>query len=179
MNSGANSAFTLRPAQRGDAAAVGDLWLALHREHEAMDDRYVLADDAAQRWRNDFLVWVDDRTHRLMLGCAGDEIVGFIHAYRHVDAPIYALAPEVYIDEIYVTPAHRRCGLGAALLASVREWGIEHGAEWIRLHTLAANEAGRRFWEKHGGRALSVVYTIPLESERRSPEKDPPRRIGF
>ena len=158
------ASYTIRSARRLDARFVTALWLALHREHEALDGRYVLSDDADQRWHNDFKVWVEDDTHTILLGCFQDEVVGFIHAYRRLEPPIYKDAPEVYIDEVYVTPAHRARGLGTALLNAVRAWGAEGGAEWIRLRTLARNTEGIKFWEKHGGEALAVTYTLPLGS---------------
>ena len=173
------SSVTIRPASKSDAGRIRDLWIALHREHEAMDDRYRLNDDAGERWQNDFLLWVDDNTRFLHVAEHDEEVIGFIHAHRYVEPPLYIYEPEIYIDDIFVEPSCRNRGVGSRLLDAVKKWGKGLGATRIRLRVLSQNQDGITFWEKEGGASLAQTYLIPLEAEERASEYDSPRKIGF
>ena len=58
---------TYRPAVAADADILCGFWLALMREHEAMDPRLVLAEDAGIRWKNDYYHWLEDTTCKIMV----------------------------------------------------------------------------------------------------------------
>ena len=49
-----------------------------------------------------------------------------------------------------VDPAHRRRGLGRAVLAELLDWGAEQGALTVWLHVETANPAGLAFWDALG-----------------------------
>ena len=152
--------FTIRPAHREDIDSLVSMWLALNREQEAMDDRYVLAEDAAKRWRNDLPEWISHELHRILIAVFDDSIAGFIHAYRWNDPPIYKPVPAIFIDDLYVASNYRGMGLGSKMLEAVKQWGIEEGVKRFRLRVLAKNREAIRFWEKNGGDAMVVTYTL-------------------
>lgn len=169
----------LRPASLQDRDAVCALWMDLMKEHEAMEPLFVLAEDASLRWKNDYPAWIEDRTRKFLLAVYQQEIVGFIQAHRHVEPPIYAAAPEVYVDEIYLRPGLRGKGGGRLLLDAVKHWATEIGAVRLRFRVLAVNEDGIRFWEQAGATHLISTYTIPVESGEQQEIKKHIRRIGF
>ena len=174
------SAVSIREAVRRDAEQISALWLAIMQEHEQMDERWQLADDAPKRWLNDLRWWVEDDVHRVLVASVGDDLVGFIHAYLWEDLPIYANGTEVFIATLYVTASMRRKGIASALMEQVREWAIEVRAVRLRLGILSGNEEGIAFWESQNAMPLSVFYTIPLdEGEISQDHKKPRRRIGF
>jgi GNAT superfamily N-acetyltransferase len=170
---------TVRRARKKDAERIGELWLALLNEQAEHDDRIGVADDAIERWRNDFPVWLDDETRRLFVAEVDDTIRGFASAHRWGPPPIYAESEEVYLDEIYVAPDARRDGLGSALVAAVRDWAEGLGAHRVRLQVLAANENGNRFWEHQDARPLVITRAIECEPTDPSTEDEGSRKIGF
>ncbi len=167
----------IRRATKDDADAVLASWLALLREHAAMDDRFAPAEDAAQRWRNDYPVWLQDGTRRLYVAEANGAIVGFISAYRWAPPPIYRFEEMVFIDELYVRPEARGAGWGRQLVEAVQAWGVSFGAVQIRLRALAANDAGVAFWKSIGAQPFVVELAMDLDASAPPPEK--PRRVGF
>jgi [ribosomal protein S18]-alanine N-acetyltransferase len=61
-----------------------------------------------------------------------------------------------YIVTIDVLAAHRRSGVGAALLAEVEQRMARAGVVEIRLETATDNHSAIAFWNKHGYRTLGV-----------------------
>lgn len=168
----------VRRAQRADQDRVGRLWNDFLREQEAMDDRLSVADDALERWHNDFPMWLDDDTRRLYVAAPNDTIEGFAMAHRTGPPPIYEPMQEVYLDELYVVPDARRQGVGRQLVGAVRHWAEQLPAGRLRLQMMTANETARAFWEALGAHAFSTSMTIELDTdaEAETPER---RRIGF
>jgi GNAT superfamily N-acetyltransferase len=170
---------TVRRARKKDAERIGDLWLALLHEQAEHDDRIGVADDAIERWRNDFPVWLDDDTRRIFVAEADGTVQGFASAHRWGPPPIYAESEEVYLDEIYVAPGARRDGLGSALVAAVRDWAEDLGAQRVRLQVLAANDAGHRFWDEHDAAPLVVTRAIECDPSAATSEDEGSGKIGF
>jgi GNAT superfamily N-acetyltransferase len=174
---------TVRRAEKGDRAAVADLWTAFLEEQATQDARFQLADDIRERFENDFPVWVGDETQRTLVAERADgeagALVGFATAHRWGPPPIYAEASEVFVDEFYVVPDARRQGVARRLVAALRDWADELEADRLRLRVMYANEAGRAFWRSVGGAPFSVAMTLELDRDRG--EKEPPkrRRFGF
>ena len=70
----------------------------------------------------------------------------------------------VYVDDLYIAPAHRQQGVARRLLDEARAWGLGAGATEIRAGVLAANPAGRAFWAREGAVDYSAVVSIPLDA---------------
>ncbi len=171
--------IVLRQAESGDVEVVSQLWMDLMQEHEALDLRFVLSDDAMLRWKNDYPLWVDDRTRKIILAEKGGQVIGFVQAHRRLEPPVFQEKPEVFIDELYVLPSSRSQGVGALLLGEVKKWAAQVGGERIRLRVLAANKPGISFWEREGAKSIDVTYTIELESARPDKKKTDSRKLGF
>ena len=154
--------MTVRLARPSDVAPAAELWLALHREHQALDARYRLAGDAGQRWAADFREWTRSRTSAVWLGLDGGRPVGLATAHLVQTPPTFEPVVLAHVDDLYVTPDRRGRGLGAALLDAVRQWARDGGATEVRAGVLAANPGGRRFWAREGAGDLSVTVTMSL-----------------
>jgi len=168
----------IRRAQPSDQDAVGDLWRHLLDEQAALDDRFGVAEDARDRWDNDFPLWLEDETYRVYVAEPNDEIVGFATAHRWGPPPIYAKRSEVYLDELYIDPDARRDGLGRQLVAAVQDWSDRIGARRLRLSVLSGNEEARAFWTSLEAQPLRMTFTI--EGNNREAEDDEgSKKIGF
>lgn len=64
---------------------------------------------------------------------------------------------EAHIITIDVLQAHRRAGVGTALLRALEERLAARGARRIELETATSNAAGVAFWERHGYRKTGVL----------------------
>ena len=72
----------------------------------------------------------------------GDALLGYVWARFVLD--------EGEIGNIAVAPAHRRCGVGAALLGALFAESERRGAAVLRLEVRGSNLAARRLYEKNG-----------------------------
>jgi len=52
------------------------------------------------------------------------------------------------VVDLYVEPEYRKCGVGKALLESVKEWTKSRGLEYLELSVLEENLIGRNFYER-------------------------------
>ena len=164
--------MTVRPAHPPDHAAAVELWTALHREHEARDARYRLADDAVRRWSTDVREWLRSPRDVVWLAVDGGAPAGLLTAHLYETTPMYAPCTLVYVDDLYVRPASRGRGLAAALLGAARAWGAERGATQLRAGVLASNGPGRAFWARHGAEDFSVTVTMGLGGSRKVKRED-------
>lgn len=96
-----------------------------------------------------FIYVARDRTGR---------IVGFCAFWR--------VHGELHINNLAVDPAHRREGVGSALLTAVLEEGARHGASRATLEVRESNIIARRLYERFGFAIAGVrrgYYTHPDE----------------
>jgi len=170
----------VRQAQAEDRAAVGDLWTALLTAQAELDDRIGVSEDARERWENDFPMWLEDETSRLYVAEADDgSVVGFAGARRWGPPPIYAESSEVFLDELFVDPDHRREGYGTQLVRAVRTWSDRIGAHRIRLRVLTANADGRAFWAAQDAIPLTMTLTIEGTTGDAPDADEGTKKIGF
>jgi len=172
--------FTIRRAARQDEEGLRTLWLDFLNEQAAMDSRFKIAEDAEERWRNDYEALLKAERRRIYVAERDGELAGFITAARYAPLPIYALASEVFVEEIYVRPDARHHGIGEHLLGAVRAWADELKADRLRIVALSDNAEGRAFWERAGAKPFSVTYTIEFDREDKEEGSVKPKaRLGF
>lgn len=170
----------VRRVQRDDQEAVGQLWLQFLNEQSERDDRMGLAEDAFERWTNDFAVWLEDETVRMYVAEGQEEApVGFGAARRWGPPPIYEESSEVYLDELFVRPDARRQGYGTQLVNAVRDWADQISARRIRLRVLTANQDGRAFWAAQDAIPMSMTFTIEGDEPSGPASDEGSKKIGF
>jgi ribosomal protein S18 acetylase RimI-like enzyme len=98
--------------------------------------------------------FLNDSRHRLVVALDNDVVVGFVSAvmYLHPDQP----APELWINEIGVAPAHQRQGIGKALLQHLLEDAKQSGCTEAWVLTDRANIPAMAMYKSAGG-----VETLP------------------
>lgn len=169
----------VRQAQRTDQDAVGALWLRLLEEQARLEDRFGVADDARERWENDFPVWLDDETRCVFVAEGEEELVGFATGRRWGPPPVYEESLEVFFDELYVHPDHRRQGFGTQLVHALRDWADELGARRLRLRVLTANNAARQFWAAQNAVPMTMTLTLERPAEADTMPDEGSKKIGF
>ncbi len=175
-----DATMTVRRAERGDAGALGGLWLTFLEEQATLDDHFAPAEDALERWHNDFPFWLHDEARRLFVVEEAGQLVGFATAQRGSTPPIYKAVAEIHLDEIYVAPVARQQGLGMELLKEVRAWAAEVGAARIRLTMLAANATGQAFWRKQGAVPFTSTLTVGVaDTAEAEPVEKTRGKLGF
>lgn len=169
----------IRRAAREDEDTLLQLWLDFLNEQAACDGRFTVAEDVAERWRNDYAATLRAERRRLFVAEEGGKLNGFVNAVRWAPPPVNKLSSEVYVDELYVVPGARRNGVASQLLETVKEWARELKAVRLRLGVLSQNTDGLAFWEQGLGKPLSITYTIELGGGDEGEEDRPRSKLGF
>jgi ribosomal protein S18 acetylase RimI-like enzyme len=142
---------TLRQATAADAPRVADLLIVV-RAATAPFAPSAHADDAVQDWVASRLVPSG--------GAVVAEIRGSVVAVMHTEHR-QAIS---WITQLAVDPKYSNCGVGSLLLAHA----LRTLAPPLRLYTFQANLGARRFYERHGFRA--VAFSAGQTNEEHCPD---------
>jgi aminoglycoside 6'-N-acetyltransferase I len=106
------------------------------------------------RWAAEFLA---DGRHHLAVAILGGQVVGMASAvhYVHPDKP-----PELWINEVGVTPAQQNQGIGRRLLAALFARGRELGCGEAWVLTDESNAAARRLYAAAGGAETREIVMV-------------------
>lgn len=88
---------------------------------------------------------------------AGTDVIVLLSGDPAVGLAVLTLRPNVWydgpvalLDELYVAPAVRGRGLGAALLGAAEDTARDAGAELLEINVDGDDTGARRFYERHG-----------------------------
>jgi ribosomal protein S18 acetylase RimI-like enzyme len=103
-----------------------------------------------------------DPRHHLSVGIEDGIVVGFASAvhYVHPDKP-----PQLWINEVAVSPSHQRKGIAKAVLSALISLGRELGCTEAWVLTDEANAAARALYRSAGGmESAHIMVSFPLGS---------------
>ena len=137
---------TVRPATPADADEIFRLIRALadyeKLEHQVRGDAVRLRDHLfGARPYAEALVAADDGV-----------IVGFALFFH--DYSTFETAPGLWLEDLFVEPAHRRRGIGTALLRRVAALAAERGCARLEWTVLEWNAPAIAFYERLGAEVL-------------------------
>lgn len=165
-------AATLRPARPEDcatiAALIGELAEYEHLAHEVEGT----ADDFRRH------LFGPRPAAEVILAEVGGEPVGFALFFANFST--FRARPGVYLEDLFVRPAHRGRGIGKALIAAVARLAVEREAGRLEWAVLDWNEPAIAFYKSLGAqmksewrinrvaddalRALAASAAIPLDT---------------
>ncbi len=80
-------------------------------------------------------------------------VVGFALFFTNFST--FLAQPGLYLEDLYVQPAHRRTGLGQALLKHLGSLAVQRGCGRFEWSVLDWNEDAIRFYERMGASVMS------------------------
>jgi ribosomal protein S18 acetylase RimI-like enzyme len=141
---------SVRRAVRGDAAAIAALWRSLFETHAAIDPAFALREGAETKLVIAVLRALDDRGAAVWVAEREGACVAFCTARVEHATTLASEACRVAIDEIAVSAAWRRGGLGRELVEAALAWAKQCGAQRVEVRVAARNTAGQAFWRALG-----------------------------
>jgi GNAT superfamily N-acetyltransferase len=134
-----------------DMASVGGRPLA------SGDEPWIEIEKAFQEQQHD-----PERIHLLATtGAPGSDPVGWAFARSKEPDSLFEPARVLHIHALYVSPPHRRQGIGRALLKELLAWGRSVGCTEAELNVLVDNPA-RSLYHKLGFREFEIEMTRKL-----------------
>jgi aminoglycoside 6'-N-acetyltransferase I len=110
--------------------------------------------------RSEFL---HDPRHHLSVGIEEGIVVGFASAvhYVHPDKP-----PQLWINEVAVSPTHQRRGIAKAVVTALLSLGRELGCTEAWVLTDEENAAARALYRSAGGKETAhLMVSFPLNGQ--------------
>jgi putative acetyltransferase len=144
--------FTVRPAVPADARALVELATAVASEPEG----WLLADS---RWRSES----DERRYIRALQRHPDAALlvaeletGVLVGRMSLMRDPHPASAHVADLGVMVAAAHRRAGIGTALMAAAEDWARRSRVRKLELHVFPHNEPAIRLYEKLGYREEGI-----------------------
>jgi ribosomal protein S18 acetylase RimI-like enzyme len=157
--------IAVRPAELADAPAIAELAAAVHVAHAtALPDVFQSA-DAPPVGPADVVRLVAAAGPLFLVAHRDGAFAGYARAeLQDEPATAFKRASRVlHVHEMGVAPAHRRHGVGRALLRAVRAAARAHGARGVSLDVYAFNEGARAFYAREGFAAFRERLVAPVE----------------
>ncbi|HVU49613.1 MAG TPA: GNAT family N-acetyltransferase [Polyangia bacterium] len=151
----------IRRAREDDWEGARALWGEVDDLHAGLAPAYFRkAARAEAEWRelltaSDVAVFVAEEAGRP---------VGVVSVRVYETPPDPAMVPlrRGHVEMLVVSAAHRRRGVGKALMDEVASWARRQGAAELVLTVWAGNAAAEAFYDRLGYRALSRVLHVRL-----------------
>lgn len=154
----------IRPASEDDVPTlVDELWTPFIREMLEEDPDSELAEgfrEDALAYRREQLA-AEDRIDRVAVD--DGTLLGYVSAEIQEPPPVIRRGDTLHVDELYVRPAHRREGVGTALLDEAETWGENQGCARATLSVNRPNEGAQSLYRERG-------FGIALHRMRKSLE---------
>ena len=119
--------YSVRVASSVDADAVFDLARRFATSFDVQE----------QRFRPAFQQVVADPAACVRVAVADGAVVGYVLAFAH--ATFFANGPVAWVEELMVAEAHRRRGVGEALMGAATAWAEGRGCRMVALATRRAS----------------------------------------
>lgn len=138
----------VRAAHSGDSDAVFALVAAFATSFAPVRERFDVT----------FAALLADPEALHLVAEEGGGVVGHVLASTH--PTLFANAPVCWIEELMTMPAHRRTGVGTALVRAVEDRAAERGCAYVSLATRRASS----FYEAIGYEASATFYRKLLQT---------------
>lgn len=138
--------YTLRPAVPGDVGAI----VGLIQELAEFENLSHLLEITPEKLHPH--LFGSRPVVEALVGEIEGEAVGFALFFTNFST--FLAKPGLYLEDLYVRPAHRRSGLGRALLSRLAQIAVERDYGRFEWTVLDWNEDAIRFYETMGATLL-------------------------
>ena len=100
---------------------------------------------------------------RLLLVAEIDgKIVGYAAAEIQARSPIFRIAKNGYINDVFVEEEFRKLGIAREFLTELKKWFESKGIKHVELSVLADNEVGKKTWAKFGFETYEIKKRVSI-----------------
>ena len=158
------STVTVRPALAADQEALGRLGALLVIEHYEFDPKRFVAPrpDMPQAYGHFLASQIGQPDKLVLVAEEAGAVVGYAFAGMEGFDYMALRGPAAVLYDLVVDPAHRRQGIGAALLDAAFARLTELGAPRVLLFTAEKNHRAQSVFERAGFRRTMIEMTREL-----------------
>ena len=141
-----NPQFTIRPAQPEDVSTLFQLIQAL-AEYEKLADQVT---GSAEQLRS-HLFGAQSCIEAIVADCEGESI-GFALFFTNYST--FLTKPGLYLEDLFVLPTYRSCGIGKALLSELAKLARSRDCGRLEWSVLDWNEPAIGFYQRIGATVM-------------------------
>jgi ribosomal protein S18 acetylase RimI-like enzyme len=139
------------------------LWLALVRESSELHLFILPSETNSDTWCKFVHDGLVKRTNLLFVAKIQGRSIGFVYVTIFRDYAFEVSEPVAVVNDLYVSPDHRRRGVGTKLMTECMKRLKAEGMKGIRLTVLSGNTAALGLYQKLGFR----TYTYGMQTAPR------------
>jgi GNAT superfamily N-acetyltransferase len=147
----------IRPARPADVDSIVTFVREL-ADYEQLSDEMIATPESMRQW-----LFGPRPAAEVLIAEYGGEAVGF--ALYFTSFSTFLGRPGIYLEDLFVRPAHRGAGIGKALLAYVARVACERGCGRLEWAVLDWNAPAIRFYERLGAKAMGQWTTYRVAGE--------------
>ena len=151
----------IRKATNDDKTELRKLYLALEEDGvRYQPEHFVIGERTDEFFQSIF----DADNQDILVADIDGVAVGFVHVMILQQKKVSCLKPQsvVYMQDLCVREDMRNNRIGAKLVRAAKDYGKEHGVDFIRTHVFPGNVDGMRFYERNG--FCEMMKTIECQS---------------
>jgi GNAT superfamily N-acetyltransferase len=141
-----NDSIRIRPAERTDVSLLFALILEL-AEYERAAEHVTGSEELLQQ-----ALFGPRPVAEAVIAELEREPVGFALFYTTYST--WLCLPGLWLEDLYVSPQHRRSGVGRVLLSHLAALAVERGCDRLEWSALSWNTPALQFYEKLGAQRL-------------------------
>jgi ribosomal protein S18 acetylase RimI-like enzyme len=142
----------IRAASLADYGALSRLWAQVDALHARVRPDYFRSNDGEPRSRREVEELLAARDTAVLAAVADEQVVGLVEVSLHDTPrePRLAERRRAHVVDLVVDEAHRRRGIGRALMDAAVSWARQHGATDVVLTVWAGNNEAEAFYRSLG-----------------------------
>lgn len=154
--------ISIRKARREDADALNRLYRELELDAVTYQPEHFVLSEEGSRLSDE--LW-DGECQTMYVAEDRGQVIGFAHVLLLRSKPVPCLKPQtnVYLQDMIVSSAYRSQGIGSRLMDAVKQYGREHGADFVRTQVFPKNRDGLRFYTANGFSEKMITVECPLD----------------
>ncbi|UCD76576.1 MAG: GNAT family N-acetyltransferase [Phycisphaerales bacterium] len=158
----------IRQAKDEDLTALTELWWEMTEFHRHRDEYFTMRSDGREIFGRFLFDRIQSDEHCILIAERSGETIGFCLAFVADYPPPMRKRRYGLISDLAVTAAHRRTGVGEALLEKARGWFAARGIDRLEARVAVSNETSTAFWRKAGFSTVleTMVQELPQQGRR-------------
>jgi GNAT superfamily N-acetyltransferase len=143
----------VKPTLSTRPATEADVSILLQLIHELADYEHLTHEVVATEASLRATLFGAGRVAEALLGCVDGVPVGMAIFFQNYST--FLAKPGLYLEDLYVQPAHRGCGLGKALIQAVASVAVARGCGRYEWTVLDWNQPAIAFYQSLGAEMKS------------------------
>ena len=152
----------IRKAKQQDIEQVTKYGLILLKQHSDLDPYFTPTETVDKVYRK-FLEGCLSSENRLLLVAENKgKLVGYAAGEIQTRSPIFKIAKNGYINDVFVEEEFRKLGIARKFLIELKNWFESKGIAHVELSVLVENEVGKKTWTKFGFEAYEIKKRVEM-----------------